>query len=196
MGDGETDRSNTENTDETEALEETETYFEGEIPTKSATKIYQVNEVGKKEIDVGDVIWNVVKFVAIILIVIVVVRIVILKVKGVYNEDLLKEFIPAAIRPDFLSDKPAEEEVPIESHKGFLQKSNTESVRPVYSNTFKAAPKPKDGEEDQFVQGASIVKQRPENKKGKAKKPPVKESPKAPEADINEHSLDELDSDD
>ncbi|MCR5804219.1 MAG: hypothetical protein K6G47_08140 [Clostridia bacterium] len=196
MGDGETDRGNTENTDETEIVEESETFFEGEIPTKSATKVVQQVEDKKKEIDVGDVIWNVVKFVVIILVVIVIVRIVILKVKGVYNEDLLKEFIPAAIRPDFLRDKPVEEEAPIESHKGFLQKSNTESVRPVYSNTFKAAPRPEGDEDDKFVQGASIVKQRPQNKKGKAKnKPPVKETPKAPEEDINEHSLDELNSD-
>ncbi len=197
MGDGETDRSNTENTEETEAVEESETYFEGEIPTKSATKVIQQVEDKKKEIDVGDVIWNIVKFVVIILVVVVIVRIVILKVKGVYNEDLLKEFIPAALRPEFLRDKPDEEEVPVESHKGFLQKSNTESVRPVYSNTFKAAPRPEGDEEGEFVQEASIVKQRPQGKKGKAKnKAPVKETPKTPETDINEHSLDELDGDD
>lgn len=197
MGDGETDRSNTENTEETEAVEESETYFEGEIPTKSATKVIQQVEDKKKEIDVGDVIWNIVKFVAIILVVVVIVRIVILKVKGVYNEDLLKEFIPVALRPEFLRDKPDEEEVPVESHKGFLQKSNTESVRPVYSNTFKAAPRPEGDEEGEFVQEASIVKQRPQGKKGKAKnKAPVKETPKTPETDINEHSLDELDGDD
>ena len=196
MGDGETDRSNTDNTEETETVEESETYFEAEIPTKAATKVMQQVEDKKKDIDVGSLVWNIVKFTAIILVVVVLVRIVILKIKGVYNEDLLKEFIPLAIRPEFLRDKPEEEEPPVESHKGFLQKSNTESVRPVYSNTFKEVPKPEGDEDGQFVQGASIVKQRPQSKKGKKNKPLVKETPKAPEKDISEHSLDELDGDD
>lgn len=192
LGDGETDRSNTETTEETVETDETEeTYFEGEVPTKAATKIVQQTETNKKEISVGYVVWNIVKFVAIILVVLIIVRLVLLKIKGVYNEDLLKEFIPQAIRPDFLSDKPVEEEKPIESHTGFLQKSNTESVRPVYSNTFKAAPRPevplKEGEE---VKEASIVKQRPQNKKQAKKNKPKKENKPV---DLNEHSLDELD---
>ena len=189
IGDGEV-----ETTDETESADET--YFEGEVPTKAATKVVLKSEDQKKEIDAGVLAWNIFKFILILLVVIVIVRLVVLKVKGVYNEDLLKEFLPQAIRPEFLRDKQVEEEVPLESHKGFLQKSNTESVRPVYSNTFKAAPKPQgDGEDGQFVQEASIVKQRPQGKKkGKAKnKAPTKETPKTNENDTVEHSLDELD---
>ena len=69
--------------------------------------------------------------VLIIIAVVIVCRIIYLKYNDVYNEDLLKEFIPEKLRPK--KAKKVETETP-EAVNGFLKISNTRSIRPEFSN--------------------------------------------------------------
>lgn len=119
FGDGEKVR---ENTDETEPSDE------GSIPTKAATDLSAITryEHKKEGPSVGSIVLGVVKFVLILAAVAAIARIIVLKAGGTYNEDLLKEFFPHK----------KEDETVKEAHavNGYLQKSNTASVRPMYSN--------------------------------------------------------------
>nr|MCR5618035.1 hypothetical protein [Clostridiales bacterium] len=83
----------------------------------------------------GSVIWGIAKYLLIILAVLIIARIVILKINGVYNEDLLKEFLP------FGKKKKEEEKVEDapQAVNGYLQKSNTAYIRPMYSNAASEA---------------------------------------------------------
>lgn len=117
LDDGERDR-------EKEVEEEVQ---EGEIPTKPPTKLSAIiGRDGKDKISIGSVIWGFTKFALILLVILVLVRLIVLKANGTYNEDLLKEFIPRKKKPDASTD--------VNAVNGFIQKSNTASVRPVYSN--------------------------------------------------------------
>jgi len=84
---------------------------------------------------VGSYIWDISKYLLIILAVLIIARIVILKINGVYNEDLLKEFLP------FGKKKKEEEKVEDapQAVNGYLQKSNTAYIRPMYSNAASEA---------------------------------------------------------
>ena len=76
-------------------------------------------------------------FLLILVIIGVCVRFAKMKMDGVDNSDLLKEFIPVkAIRNRFGSSKTPvpEAEAPV-TVNGYLKKSDTASIRPVYSNT-------------------------------------------------------------
>ena len=65
--------------------------------------------------------------------VLIVGRLIYLKAIGTYNEDLLKEFIP-------FRKKKADDDMPApQAVNGYLQKSNTASVRPMYSNAASEA---------------------------------------------------------
>lgn len=130
-GDGEKDRSEEKVYDETEETEDPD-----HVPTKPPTKLGGF--IGKRDDgngpSVGAVIWGIAKYVLIITAVLIVGRLVYLKAIGTYNEDLLKEFIP------FRKKKAADDDMPApQAVNGYLQKSNTASVRPVYSNAASEA---------------------------------------------------------
>lgn len=118
LDDGERDRSNDDPEEEVQ---------EGEIPTKPPTKLGSIiKRDSNDKVSIGSVIWGITKFVLILAVVLIVVRLIVLKVNGTYNEDLLKEFIPRKKKP--------EDTTPPNAVNGYLQKSNTASVRPMYSN--------------------------------------------------------------
>ena len=128
-GDGEKDRSDEKIYDETEETEDPD-----HVPTKPPTKLGGF--IGKKDDNdgpsAGAIIWGIAKYVLIITAVLIVGRLIYLKAIGTYNEDLLKEFIP--FRKKKADDMPAPQAV-----NGYLQKSNTAAVRPVYSNAASEA---------------------------------------------------------
>lgn len=109
-----------------ETIEETED--PDHIPTKPPTKLGAImgNNDGEGP-GAGSIILGLLKYLIIILAVLIVGRLIYLKLKGTYNEDLLKEFIP-------FKKKKTEDNPEAQAVNGFLQKSNTQAVRPVYSN--------------------------------------------------------------
>ena len=129
-GDGEKDRSDEKIYDETEETEDPD-----HVPTKPPTKLSGF--IGKKDDgngpSAGAIIWGIAKYVLIISAVLIVGRLIYLKAIGTYNEDLLKEFIP-------FRKKKADDDMPApQAVNGYLQKSNTAAVRPVYSNAASEA---------------------------------------------------------
>lgn len=114
-------------TEDTDVEEETE-------PTETKQKAALAYKPAKKEssIDVGSII----EFILIILVILVIIRLGYLKSQGTYNEDLLKEFFPAAITSKFRkkSEQPVSDEPAPEVVNGYLKKSNTAAIRPMYSN--------------------------------------------------------------
>ena len=129
-GDGEKDRSDEKIYDETEETEDPD-----HVPTKPPTKLGGL--IGGRDEgngpSVGSIIWGIAKYVLIITAVLIVGRLVYLKAIGTYNEDLLKEFIP------FRKKKAADDTPAPQAVNGYLQKSNTASVRPMYSNAASEA---------------------------------------------------------
>lgn len=120
FGDGERDRS--------EPSEEADPSDEGSIPTKAATNLAAVttDDNNKKGPGIGSAILGVIKFVLILAVIAIIARILVLKANGTYNEDLLKEFIPRKKKDPVVEQANAV--------NGYLQKSNTAAVRPMYSN--------------------------------------------------------------
>ena len=96
-------------------------------PTRAVRKYANTVKKGPKAPTAGEVI----KTIIIIIAVVIVCRIIYLKYNDVYNEDLLKEFIPEKLRPK--KAKKVETETP-EAVNGFLKISNTRSIRPEFSN--------------------------------------------------------------
>ena len=96
-------------------------------PTRAVRKYASATRKGPKGPTAGEII----KTIIILIAVVIVCRIIYLKYNDVYNEDLLKEFIPEKIRPK--KAKKVEPEAP-EAVNGFLKISNTRSIRPEFSN--------------------------------------------------------------
>ena len=130
LGDGERDRSEEKIYEETEETEDPD-----HVPTKPPTKLGAF--IGKDKDgngpSIGGIVLGILKYSAIILVVFAVGRLIYLKINGTYNEDLLKEIIP------FRKKKTSDNEAISQAVNGYLQKSNTASVRPVYSNAASEA---------------------------------------------------------
>ena len=136
-----TEESNDEEILSEETVEETED--PDHIPTKPPTKLGAImgNNDGEGP-GAGTIILGLLKYLIIILAVLIVGRLIYLKIKGTYNEDLLKEFIP-------FKQKKTEDNPEAQAVNGFLQKSNTQAVRPVYSNAAYEASRKKAEESDE-----------------------------------------------
>lgn len=124
-----------------EVIEETteETEDPDHIPTKPPTKLGAImgNRDDGNGPTAGSIILGFLKYFIILLAILIVGRLIYLKIKGTYNEDLLKEFIP------FKKKKSEDENPEAQAVNGFLQKSNTQAVRPVYSNAAYEASRKK-----------------------------------------------------
>ena len=117
--------------EEPEETEETKFTFPEHDKKAATMSTYKA----KSRYTAGDIIGGIVKFLLIILVIAVIARIVVLKMNGTYNEDLLKEFIPGKKKED-----PFVAEVP-DTKNGYLQKSNLTAVRPMYSNAASESPR-------------------------------------------------------